>query len=130
VLFELHLEGEETEAKIANVETVEVVIVYGVWTEVPSVCGVLSQLESEDCFELSDFLMSQQFCVVHSEVRVVVRMDVSGRVLPRSVLNFVVSPPDAREGHPVIVTLVEVLEVDVVTIGILISRFGGVIIYN
>jgi hypothetical protein len=32
--------------------------------------------------------------------------------------------------NPVIVALIQVLEVDVVAIGILILRFGGIIIYN
>ena len=37
---------------------------------------------------------------------------------------------DAGVRDPVIIALVEVLEVDVVAVGILISRFGSVIIYN
>ena len=58
-------------------------------------------------------------------------MDVRGVLfLGGTVLDFHVGPADAREGHLVIVTLVEVLEVHVVAVRILISGFGGVIIYN
>ncbi len=57
--FEFHFECEEAEAKIADVETVEVVVVDGVGREVPGVSGVLSELEFEDGLELGDFLMGE-----------------------------------------------------------------------
>jgi hypothetical protein len=54
-----------------------------------------------------------------------------GRIVFRvGVLDFEVGPADAGEGDPVVVTLVEVLEVDVVAVRILISWLCGVIIYN
>lgn len=57
-------------------------------------------------------------------------MHVGWIVFGVGVLDFEVGPPDACESHPVVVTLVEVLEVDVVAVGILISWLCGVIIYN
>lgn len=62
---------------------------------------------------------------------VVVGVDVGGGVVGGGVVvDFEGRPVDARGGHPVVVTLVEVLEVDVVAIGILISSSGRIIIYN
>lgn len=55
--FELDFKREETKAKIADIETVEVVIVDGVGREVPGISGVLSKLQFENGFELGDFLM-------------------------------------------------------------------------
>lgn len=57
VPFELDLKCEETKAKIADIEAVKVVIVDGIWREVPGISGVLSELEFENCFKLGDFLM-------------------------------------------------------------------------
>jgi hypothetical protein len=57
MFFEFNLEGEETQAKITDVEAVQVVIVNWIWTEVPGVSCMLSELQSEYCFELGDFLM-------------------------------------------------------------------------
>lgn len=58
-------------------------------------------------------------------------MDMGGvLILGGTVLDFDVGLADAVEGHPVVVTFVEVLEVHVVAVRILISGFGGVIIYN
>ena len=55
--FELDFKREETKAKIADIETVEVVIVDGVGREVPGISGVPSKLQFENGFELGDFLM-------------------------------------------------------------------------
>ena len=46
------------------------------------------------------------------------------------VFNAEVGASDLGEWDPVIVAFVEVFKVDVVAVGILISIFGGVIIYN
>ena len=67
----------------------------------------------------------------HAIVRLIVWMEVTkiffrGRI----VLNFEVGPSDLGERNPVIVALIEVLKMDVVAVGILISGFGGIIIYN
>lgn len=105
-------------------------IVNRIWTEVPGISRVLSELQPEHRLELGDFLMCQKLGVVHTEVWVVIGMDVCGRVLGRGVVNFKVGAANTRVGHPVIVAFVQVLKVHVVAIGILISRFGGVIIYN
>jgi hypothetical protein len=70
--FELYLECEETKTKIAYVETVEVVIVYGVWREVPSISSILSQLQSKNCLEFGDLLMCKKICIAHTKVWVVI----------------------------------------------------------
>jgi len=59
VPFELDTKREETEAEIADIEAVEVVIVDGVGREVPGVSGVFSELQFEDSLELGDFLMCE-----------------------------------------------------------------------
>lgn len=76
VPFQLDLKCEETQTEIANVEAVQVMIVDRIRREVPRIRSVLSKLEPKHCLKLGDFLMCQEFCVVHSEVRVVVRMHV------------------------------------------------------
>lgn len=92
---------------------------------------MFSKLQPEHRLEFGDLLMSQKLGVVHAEVRVVVRVHMRGvLLLGQSVLDFKVGGTDPREGHPVVVAFIEVLEVDVVAVGILISGFGGVIIYN
>ena len=94
--FEFYLEGEEAEAEVADVEAVEVVVVEGVGAEVPGVGGVLAELQPEHSFELGDFLVGQQFGVVHAEVRVVVGMHVRVVLLGRcAVVDTQVGPPDA-----------------------------------
>jgi hypothetical protein len=99
--------------------------------EVPGISGVFAELEAEDSLKLGDFLMGQKFGVVHSEVGVVVGMYVRGVVLLGGrVLDFDVRATDVAEEDPVVVAFIEVFEVDVVAVGILISGFGGVIIYN
>lgn len=128
--LEFYLKCKETETKIADIETVQVVIIDGVRREVPAISSVLSELQFENCFEFCGFYMFKKFCIGHSKVRVVIWMHVRGMVFCVGVLYFQVGPTNAWEGDPVIVTLVEVLKVDVVAIGILISWFGGVIIYN
>jgi len=104
--LELYLECEETEAKIANIETVEVMIVNGVRREVPSISSILSKLQSKNCFEFSVFLMYVKFCVVETKMWVVIWMDARGIVISFSFLYFHVGPANARERDPVIVTLV------------------------
>ena len=42
--FELGLESIETQAEITDVEAVKVVVVDGVWTEVPGISGERSKL--------------------------------------------------------------------------------------
>lgn len=99
--------------------------------EVPGISGVFAELETEDSLKLGDFLVGQQFGVVHTEVGVVVGMYVGGVVLLGGrVLDLEVRATDVAEEDPVVVAFVEVFEVDVVAVGILISGFGGVIIYN
>lgn len=105
-------------------------VVDGVGTEVPSVSCVLAQLQAEDSLEFGDFLMSLQFGVVHAEVGVVVGVYVRVILFEGRLLDALGGAPNPGKGDPVVVALVEVLEVHVVSVGILISRFGGIIIYN
>ncbi len=96
----------------------------------PCVSGVSAELQPEDRFELGDFLMGEQFGVVHAEMRVIVGVHVRGSVVEGGLLDPGGGGSDAREGHPVVVALVEVLEVHVVGVGVFILGFGGIIIYN
>lgn len=62
---------------------------------------------------------------------IVIRVDMGVVFLVAgTVLDFEGGGLDARVGEPVIVAFVEVLEVHVVAVGVLISGFGGIIIYN
>ena len=54
---EFLLHGVETEAEVADVETIQVVVVDGVGTEVPRLGGAGTQLDAEDGLELGYFLM-------------------------------------------------------------------------
>ena len=56
-------------------------IVDWVRTEIPSIRCPLTQLQSKDCFELGDFLVSKELGIVHTEVRVVVWMEMGWIVL-------------------------------------------------
>ncbi len=104
--FEFDLKCEKTQAKITDIETVEVVVVDGIRTEVPSISGMPTELETKDCFEFSDFLMGKQFCIVHTEMRVIIWMHVSATFVKRGFLDLEVGLPDARKWNPVIVALV------------------------
>lgn len=131
VSLELDLKSKKAQAKIAEIEAVQVMIVDRVRTEVPSVCCPLPELESKDSFELGDFLMCDELGIVHAEVWIVVGMEMRGILLGAvTVLDASSGWVDAGVGYPVIVALIEVFEVDVVAVGILISSLGGVIIYN
>jgi len=72
VSFEFYLKCEEAEAKIADIEAIQVVVVNGIGTEVPSISGIATKLDSEHSFEFCDFLMSYEFGIVHAEMGVVV----------------------------------------------------------
>ena len=74
--------------------------------------------------------MGEQFGVVHAEMRVIVGVHVRGGVVESGLLDLGGAGADAGEGHPVVVALVEVLEVHVVGVGVFILGFGGIIIYN
>ena len=125
---EFLLKGEEVETEVADVEAIEVVVVDGVGTEVPRLGGVGAQLDAEDGLELGDFLMGEEFGVVHAVVGVVVGVHVAGVVFRGCLFDLEVGLADAGIGHPVVVALVEVLEVHVVGIAILILGSGGIII--
>ena len=106
-------------------------IVDWVRTKVPCISGIFAQLQPKYRLKLSNFLVGLQFGIVHAEVRVVVGMETRCVLLMRRVLfDFKGGGLDPRVRDPIIVALIEVFEVDVVAVGILISRFGGVIIYN
>lgn len=66
VTFQFLRQSEEIETKLANIETVDVMIVNWVGTVVPSFRHVLSKLNSRNRFEFRIFLMSKQFSVVHT----------------------------------------------------------------
>jgi hypothetical protein len=72
-------------------------------------------LKTKDGLELGDFLMGNEFGVVHTKVRVVILMEMRGDLFVEGIL---VDPErgrsDAGEGNPVVVAFVEVLKVDVV----------------
>ena len=129
--FKLNFKSKKTETEIAEIQAVQIVIVDWIRTEIPSVSCPLAQLQSEDSFELGNLLVSQELGVVHAEVRVVVGVEM-GWIVLRSivVLDSSGGRTDAGVGHPVVIALIEVLEVNVVAVGILISGLGGVIIYN
>lgn len=73
---QLDFKREEAEAKIADIEAVEVVVVDGIGTKVPGFGGIFAELNSKDGLELSDFLMCEQFGIVHSEMGVVIGVHV------------------------------------------------------
>ena len=131
VPLELGVEGEEAEAEIADVEAVEAVVVDGVGAEVPGISGVFAHLYAQDGLELGDFLMGEQFGVVHAEVDIVVGVDIGGDLLMEgTLLDLEGGGLDTGVGDPIVVAFVEVLEVDIVAVGVLVPGFGGVIIYN
>ncbi len=66
VTFQFLRQSEEIKTKLANIQTVDVMIVNWVGAVVPSFRHVLSKLNSRNCFEFSIFLMSKQFSVVHT----------------------------------------------------------------
>lgn len=105
-------------------------IVDRVGAEVPGVSGMPAELQSKDSLKLGNFLMSEQFSIVHTEMRVIVGMDMRVIFIKRGFLDPRPSLLDAGKGNPVVVALVEVLEVYVVRVGILIFGFGRIIIYN
>jgi hypothetical protein len=72
VTFEFYFKGEEAETEVTDEEAVKVVVVDGVGAEVPGISGVFAELQSEDGFELGDFLMGLKFGVVHAVVGVFV----------------------------------------------------------
>jgi hypothetical protein len=91
--FEFDVEGEHAQAEIAEVEAVEVLEVDGVGTEIPGICGIFAQLQSENSLELRNFLMILQLRRVHTEVRILVGMRIG--CLGAAVFNFDVGGLDA-----------------------------------
>ena len=92
-------------------------VVDGIRAEVPSISCVFSHLQAKYGLEFGDLLMCDEFGVVHTKVRVVVRMDMSGDFLMWGiVVDLEVGRLDARVGNPVIIALIEVLEVHVVAV--------------
>jgi len=59
VASQLDFQCEEAEAKIANIKTVQVVVVDGIGTKVPCFSCIFTELNSKDGLELSDLLMCQ-----------------------------------------------------------------------
>lgn len=95
VPLQLHLQSEETKTKIANIKTVQVVVVDGVRTEVPCIGRIFAQLQPEHRFELSYLLVGQQLCIIHTKVRIVVGVHIAGVLLLLStVLDTDVGPSD------------------------------------
>jgi hypothetical protein len=119
VPLEFGLESEEAEAEVADVEAVQVVVVHRVGAEVPGVRNVPAQLNLVDCFEFGDFLVGLKFSVVHAAVGVVVGVDVAQRLLAVRIVDLLARAADAAERQPVVVALVQILEVDVVNEGFL-----------
>ena len=50
--------------------------------------------------------MSYKFCIVHSEVGVIIGVDMGGTLVDQAVFDFDVSLANASERHPVIVALI------------------------
>ena len=50
--------------------------------------------------------MSNKFCIVHSEVRVIIGMHMVGTLVDWTVFNFDVGLSNAGESNPIIVTLI------------------------
>lgn len=130
VASELYFDCEEAQTKITDIEAVQVMIVDGIGTKVPCLGRISTELNPKDGLELSNFLVCQQFGIVHSEMRVVVGVHVGIAFFSWRVFDPLVGLTNPGKRNPVIVALIQVLEVDVVAIGILILGFGGIIIYN
>lgn len=62
---------------------------------IPGISSVSTELQSKDSFELGDFLMCQQFCIVHAEVRVVIGVHVGAAILEGSLLDLSIGLADA-----------------------------------
>ena len=63
-------------------------------------------------------------------MRVVIGVHMGIAVFRWRVFDSLAGLTNPRKSNPVIIALIQVLEVDVVAIGILILGFGGIIIYN
>lgn len=74
--------------------------------------------------------MCDEVGVIHSEVRVVIRMHRKIRLINHDVFDLEVGFSDAGVRDPVVIALVEVLEMNVVVIRIFVFRFSCNIIYN
>lgn len=74
--------------------------------------------------------MSDEVCVIHAEVRIIIRVHREVGFVNHNVLDLLVCFSDARVGYPVVIALVEVLKMDVVVIRIFVFRFSCNIIYN
>lgn len=74
--------------------------------------------------------MCLEFGVVHAEVRVVIGVHVRGVLVQQLIDDNLAGLADPGEGHPVVVALVEVLEVRVVVVGVIVFAISCMIIYN
>lgn len=129
------LEGEETEAELAQVQAVDVVVVDRIGTVVPGFGLVLAELDTVDSFELGGLLMGVERGVVHAEVLgVIVLLFVfvllAGFLLGILLDYFLVDFADSLVWDPLVIAPVQRLVVDVVLVGGLILFAGGIIIYN
>jgi hypothetical protein len=134
--LQFFLQGEEAEAKLAQVEAIDIVVVDGVGAVVPSVGFVLAKLNAVDGFELGGFLMGEQGCVVHAEVLgvavilLLLLLYFFDSLFLGIFLNYFLGQLlDALVGDPLVVPSVERLVVDVVFVGGLILFSCGIIIY-
>ena len=87
-----------------------------------------AELKPKDSLEFGDLLMGEEFGVVHTEVRVIILMEVSGILLLSKLIYFLVSLFNLVKWEPVIVSFVKIFEVDVVAVGVLVFGFGGVVV--
>jgi hypothetical protein len=98
VLTQFNFQCEEAETEIAGVEAVEVVVVDRIGAEVPGFGGMPAELYPVDGLELGDFLVCEQFGVVHTEMGVVVGVHVGVGFIGGGVLDAVAGLADAGTG--------------------------------
>jgi hypothetical protein len=124
--------GKETQTKLTYVKAIDVMIVNWVWTVVPCIWHVLSELNPRNSFELSILLMSKKFTVIHSQVRIIIWMDslVIGGLLLRMLLNFLICLSNSRIRDPFVIASIEGFIMDVIFVWFISLFLSGLIIYN
>ncbi len=66
--FEFYFDWKETEAELADEQTIDILTVSRVGTVIPGATPVLAQFDTGDRFDLGHLLMSQHVCLVHALV--------------------------------------------------------------
>lgn len=132
VSFELFYRHKETKAKFTNVKAIYVMVVNRIRTVIPSLRHVFSQLNSGNRFKFSILLMGQQLRMIHTQVRVVVRVNIRMTIwiVLCVFLYLLLSLFDSRKWNPFVVTSIEGFKVDIVFVGLITLFLRCLIIYN